>query len=82
MSLALIPNWRQVLFGSWSARLGFLATLLGIVQFALPSFEGVLGKGSFALATVAVTALIPLVRVIQQQELREEHDTVAEKASP
>lgn len=67
--MTLIPNWRQVLFGSWSSRLGFLATALGALEVLLPAFEVVMPKGAFAIASACVTALIPLVRVIHQQTL-------------
>lgn len=72
--MQLISNWRKVLFGSWSSRLGFLASLLGALEVALPFFQDVIPRGWFAVATVAVTALIPVVRVIQQQELHEGED--------
>lgn len=74
--MALIPNWRQVLFGSWSSRLGFLASVLGALQVFLPDLEGVMPKYAFAMATLAVTALIPIVRVIQQQALHDEGEAV------
>jgi hypothetical protein len=68
----LLPNWKQVLFGSWSSRLGFLATLLGGLEVVLPAFQDVVPRGVFAIATVIVTSVIPVVRVIQQQELQSE----------
>lgn len=68
-SLVLLPNWRQVLFGSWSSRLGFAATVLGILEFALPFFEIVVPSGLFAVLSTTTAALIPLVRVFQQRAL-------------
>lgn len=70
--MQLIPDWKKVLFGSWSSRFGFLATLLAAAEVLLPLFQNVIPKGPFAIATVMVTALIPVARVIQQQTLQSE----------
>jgi hypothetical protein len=80
--MQLIPNWQQILFGSWSSRLGFLATLLGALEVALPLFQDVIPRGVFAIATVAVTCLIPLVRVIQQQALQPPIENAPDPADP
>lgn len=76
--MQLIPNWRKVIFGSWSSRLAILATVLGAVELALPALQDVIPRGPFAIATAVVTALIPVVRIIQQQAL---HDDVGQKAN-
>lgn len=78
MRMELISDWRQKLFGSWSARLGFLSSLFGAAGMGLFVFSDELGDGPyftlvvvFAIASWACATLVPPARVVRQRKFHD-----------
>jgi hypothetical protein len=65
----LIPNWRRVLFGSWSSRLAIASSLLGAIEFLLPLFQDVIPRGWFAAASLVLALAVPMARITAQASL-------------
>lgn len=67
--MKLINNWRRVLFGSWSSRLGIASSLLGALEMLLPLFVDVVPRGWFAAAAMVLALAVPVARITSQAAL-------------
>lgn len=67
--MALIPNWRRILFGSWSSRLALASSLLGAIELLLPLFADVIPRGWFAAASLVLALAVPVARITAQASL-------------
>jgi hypothetical protein len=65
----LLPNWKKLLWGSWSSRLAIAASVLGCVELLLPLFQDLVPRGPFALASITLAILVPVARIVAQPGL-------------
>lgn len=72
MKMRLIPDWKKLLFGSWSARFGILASLAGAAELLLPLFQDLIPRGPFAGLSMALAVAVPVARIMAQPSLHEE----------
>lgn len=70
--MKLIDNWKAVATQAWSMRFMYAATALGALELALPALDGLLPPRTFAIATVAVTALALIARLVSQPTIHPE----------
>ena len=70
----LVPNWKLVIRRSWSIWLIVLAGLLSGLEVALPLLPDLLElpQGSFAGASLVVSACAWVARLLAQNELHAE----------
>jgi hypothetical protein len=67
----LLPNWKAVLWRSWSVWLGIAASVLGAIELLLPLFQEAIPRGPFAIASIALAVLVPIARIVAQPALHE-----------
>ena len=70
--MKLIPDFARVYLNLWSVRLGALASLLGVLELALPMFEPFMPPKVFLAASVVVGIGALIARAIQQPALHDE----------
>lgn len=70
--MTLIPDFARVYLKLWSVRLGALASLLGVLELALPMFEPFIPPRVFLALSVGVGILALIARAIQQPALHDE----------
>lgn len=67
--MSLHPNWKETLKKAWSIRLMLMASVLSGAEAALPSLDGMIPNGAFAVASFFVTCLAMLARIVAQKEM-------------
>jgi hypothetical protein len=67
----LLPNWKAVLWRSWSVWLGIAASLLGAIELLLPLFQDWMPRGPFAIASLVLALAVPVARITAQATLHE-----------
>jgi hypothetical protein len=68
-AVRLVHNWRKVLFGSWSSRLGLASGALGGLEMLLPMFQDRIPRGWFAIAALVLALAVPAARIMTQAAL-------------
>ena len=68
----LVRDWKRVFWRSWANRLSLLAGVLGCLEYILPMFQDVIGRGPLAITALVLAFLVPIVRVISQPEFHED----------
>lgn len=69
----LVPNWKRVARRAWSVWLILLAGLFSGLEAALPHLPAVFQfqRGDYALASLVVSGLAWIARLLAQNELHE-----------
>jgi hypothetical protein len=70
--MRLIAGWRQIIKKAWSVRLITVAGLLSGLELILPMFGADIPRNWYAIATMAVTTLALIARVVAQKEFGNE----------
>lgn len=69
--MKLLPNWKKVLWGSWSSRLAIAASVAGAIELLLPLFQDFIPRGPFVGLSLILAVLGPVARIMAQPALRE-----------
>lgn len=68
----MITDWQHVMKKAWSVRLIAVAGLLSGLELILPMFGADIPRNWYAIATMAVTTLALIARVVAQKEFGNE----------
>jgi hypothetical protein len=70
--MRLIAGWRQIIKKAWSVRLITVAGLLSGLELVLPMYGAELPRKWYATATIVVTTLALVARLVAQKGLDDE----------
>lgn len=65
--MKLLPDWQAIFKRAWSMRLMAVAALLSALEVALPMFQDLLPRGSFAAASGLVVGMALVARLLAQK---------------
>lgn len=66
--MKLVENWGAVLARAWSMKTAYVIFLFGVVQAALPFFGDVVSPVLLGSITIALAAVLGVVRIVDQQD--------------
>lgn len=69
--MKLLPNWKKVLWGSWSSWLAIAASVAGAAELLLPLFQDFIPRGPFVGLSMILAVLVPVARIMAQPSLHE-----------
>lgn len=72
--MKLLPDWQAIFKRAWSMRLMAAAALLSALEVALPMFQDLLPRGTFAAAAGVTTGLALVARLLAQKGASDGND--------
>lgn len=70
--MQLITGWQQILKKAWSVKLIAIAGILSGLELLLPMYGPDLPRQWYAIATLLITALALVARLVAQKEFNNE----------